>query len=221
MLRKPSSTRPPRSPESNLIRVVELIVDAIKVLAWPSLVLYGAIVFFSPLNQIVSGLATKINDANKVSIGGFSVEVEAKVRESTSPELAKSVGALSPAAIEQLMRTDRGGGITLLSSMRDEKDAKLGLPKEPRLDALRELSAKGFIAFYQPLDSFLRELRKSPKDTSLVPGSEYDWFLIQQGAASVEYRRLREQGYRLTDQGGVASDAIVKAVSELISRKAA
>jgi hypothetical protein len=219
MLRKPSNStsRPPK--ESNWIRILEVLVDGIRALAWPSLVVIALIVFYTPLQDIASNLATKLGDANKVSIGGLSLEIEAKVREQSSPELAKQVGSLSPIAIEELLRTSRSGAMTLLSIMSDSASPKLGLAKKPRIDALLELSSKGFIEFDRPVGPFLAELRSFPIDKKASEDSEHDWYLIPYAESSSNYQRFRRQGYKLTDKGKLASEAIVKAVSALLSRK--
>lgn len=222
MLKKPSFTRSrqpqPESPDRAL-RFMELAVESVKALAWPVLVLIGAIAFFAPLDQMAHGLARKIDDANKISIGSLSVEIEAKIGQSTNPELAKQVGSLSPLAIEQLMRTNHGGGVRLLSTMAGDKEPKLGLPKKAQLDALLELEAKGFLVFDQPFGPFLKKLRASPQEPSAEKNADHEWFIVREGTNSEVFQQLRLQGYQLTNKGKSASLAILKAVSELLSRK--
>lgn len=217
MLRKPSSAKSPTTSEPAWLRVFESTIDAVKALAWPALVVAVIVVFFAPIERMVNGVATKLELADKVSIGSLSLEIVQRAREAGSPELAAQVGSLSPQAIERLLLTPRTGDVILLSTTSNHPD-QLGLPKKARLDALIELSQKGFIEFREDIQVFVRDLRKLSIDARMTQTSEHDWFIIPEGAGSTTFERYRRQGFKLTDKGRIASEAVIKAVTAQLSR---
>lgn len=229
MLRKTTSL-PVQKSEPLWVRVLELCIEASKALAWPLLVLIGLVVFYSPLQDIANQLVRRLEDANKVSIAGISWEIEAKVREVSSPELAKQVGSLSTSALEQLLKTDSSGVVVLLGSRGDIADIEpdslerrvknsvtyLGLPRAG-LQGLEELESKGFIEFLQPFGAFLSKLQIQPLDRK-ESDSVYDWYSVPNN--SPQLNEFRAQNYRLTEKGLKAKTAIVKVVSSLLSQGA-
>jgi uncharacterized membrane protein YvlD (DUF360 family) len=200
------------------IQVAEIIVDIIRAIVWPVLIIAGVIVFFNPLNLVVTGLATKISDANKVSLGGLSVEFEAKVRKLADPLLTSYIVSLSPQAIEQLLNTPFNVDVTLLSNLQPDGE-KLGLPNEEKLNAFKELDKIGLLMFKEPLNPFINKIRKFARDPNNYKNDEHIYYIIPGGAMSEEYRNLADQRYHLTEKGEKASKAIVKALSELISKQ--
>jgi hypothetical protein len=205
------------SSECQYLQVAEIIVEAIKAIVWPLSIVMVIIVFYNPLNLIITGLATKINDANKVSLGGFSVEVEEKVRKFADPCLTNHIVTLSPQAIEQLLNTPYNSDFHLLVNLQTDGE-KLGLPNEEKLNALIELEKTGFLMFKYPLEPFIKKVMQFARDPTKYKDDGHVYYIIPGGVKAEEYRILTDQRYHLTDDGKKAFKAIIKAVSEIISK---
>jgi hypothetical protein len=75
------------------------------------------------------------------------------------------------------------------------------------------------IAFDEPLQGFINYVRrvgKPPIDVEHVSDDEREWFDIDPRRA--DSARLRRQGYELTDQGRLATEAITRAVASQLAR---
>jgi len=194
--------------------VLELSVELIRAVAWPAIAIVGALVFYQPLSDVARHMAAKVQDASKVSIGAFSLEVAAKAREpGNPPELASQVGALSSKAVEQLLRTPRDGAVVVASAMsRKEGESLLGIPEPKVLEALQELERAQFLEFAPPLSMFLDKLR-SFRSEGRIAGTARDWYDVPVATNQAAYLELRSARYSLTPKGRAASDAIVKAVA--------
>lgn len=216
MLRKPSSPLSRTSSHSPpaWLRVLELTIEAAKVLVWPIFALAILIVFISPIERIASGLATKLEMADKVSFGSLSLEIVEKAREAGSPDLAAQIGKLTPAAIEQLLLTPRTGDVVLPSTVGANL---LVIPKKKQLDALTELSNQGFIQFNEDISNYLADLRRHQIDRS-SKSVDRDFYIVPGGLGSPTIERFRDLRYSMTEKGRIAGDAVVKAVTAQLGK---
>ena len=201
------------------IEIGKLLVGLTGALAWPTLVAIAVVYFRKPIRAVVEGLPRKFSEAKKLSIGSLSLEIEAKAREVGQPELAAQVGSLSAGAVQQLLRTPRTGDMILVSTGNYLNKREYGLPHQDVLDSLQELEAKGFLKLKMPLLPYVQGVRRLPSSNADRTVSERDWHLSPYDADSAEDKRIREQGYSLTDRGRQAVDTIVKAVAEQLSRE--
>jgi hypothetical protein len=193
------------------IDIAKLIIEALRVLSWPLLIIFLVVVYRRPLRGFLNNLVSKFSEANKVSIGSLSLEIQEKAREVGNPELAQRVGSLSPRAVEELLLTPRDGGMGLISTSNFQGEVKYGLPKEKVMDALRELEIKRFVVFSEDLTEFLRELKTMRSDDG--GGSNRTWFRSTQPKGSPPEERFHRITYKLTDLGRQAADTIVKVVA--------
>lgn len=207
---------------STSLRMLELSVDLVKALAWPLLIVGLVAVFHQPLWQIAGNFAVKLEQANKLTVGSFSMEVAVKAREAGDPVLAEQVGSLSSAAVEQLLHTPTNADVVFTSASEDGGSTGIGVPSSPAIQALQELEKKGFLQFREPLVPFLERLRKLPAiGTGSSSLNERDWYRAPSSLDSPEVRRLRNQSYSLTERGKTAVDSIVKAVASQLPKSAA
>ena len=203
--------------ENHSIEVAKLVIEGVRALAWPVLVAVVLVVFNKPLREVVESFSTKFSQANKVSIGSLSLEVEAKAREAGNPELGRQVGSLTAQAVQQLLRTPVSGDMILLSTSEYQGKREYGLPSPEVMTALKELEKKEFLRFRKPLDPFLSELRRLPRSDTDRHDPERVWYLSSVAANTSDDRRFRDQGYSLTDKGKQAVDTIVRAVASQLS----
>ena len=204
--------------ENQSLEIAKLVIEAVRVLAWPVLIAILVILFFKPLREIAESFSLKFSEAHKVSIGSLSLEIEAKAREVGNPELGRQVGSLTPGAVEQLLRTPRSGDMILVSTSDFQQKREYGVPNQDALSSLKELEKKGFLKFRQPLEHFLAELRKLDRSDTNRGDSERTWHISPFIAESEGDKRIRDQGYSLTDKGRQAVDTIVKAVASQLTR---
>ena len=202
------------------IQIVKLIIDGFRVLAWPIFISAVLFIYRGPVWEILSSLSSKLTEAEKVSFGSLSFEIQQQAREAGDPALAKQVGALSSAGIEELLQTPRDGYEILVSSGEGKDFKKYGLPDEIIMGALKELENKGFIKFKEPIDKFLNDLNKLPKDKSAGDfASGRVWFLSGSDKNTISQELIDKEGYELTDLGKKAADAIVRVVALQLGNK--
>lgn len=203
--------------ENNSLEVAKLVIEGIRALAWPVLLGAVLIAFNSPLQTVVESFSIKLSQANKVSIGSLSLEIEAKAREAGNPELGRQVGSLTAQAVQQLLLTPVSGHMTLLSISDYQDKREYGLPNPEIMAALEELERKEFLRFQLPLAPFLKELKRMTRSDTILNDSEKLWYSASSTTDLEEERRLSEQSYSLTEKGKQAVDAIVKAVAGQLS----
>jgi hypothetical protein len=204
--------------DSQRLDSARLVHDYLRVSAWPMFAAVLLLAYRPPLGEMVASLARKLDAADKVSLGSFSLEVAAQAREVGSPALAESIGELSRKAVEELMRIPRRGSMILASTMSGRPLLEYGLPDSVRLSALQDLTEKGFIRFREDLPEYLRYVRSAAQRADNHPtDGDHIWYVISD-STRVDTARIRQQGYELTDAGRRAVEAITRAVASQLSR---
>jgi hypothetical protein len=194
------------------------IVDLLKILAWPLLVLYFFFVVEAPLLEIFRQLPNKFSQATKVTVGSLSLEIQEKAIKSGNPALAERLGKLSAQAIEQLIRTDKTGKIVLVGlGDRRRGENAYTLPPRSALNALLELEARGLIEFREDLGAFLEFFQKLPLKRETESVSDRDRFLVVGPITSQQREQLDSQVYFLTDLGHQAYEAVVDAIADQLA----
>lgn len=196
--------------------IAKLAIEALKGLAWPALVFLLVVIYHKPLRKVIESLSLKLYEAKKVSLGNLSLEIQERARELGNPDLAKQVGALSPLAVEELLRTQRDGQMILLSTYESQGKKEYGLPAPESMRALVELQQKNFIYFQEDLDMFLHDLRRLARSDT-HGSSERIWYISASPDPLLD-NRLTSQGYHLTESGKKAANAILKAVVAQLSQ---
>jgi hypothetical protein len=204
-------------PGDAMIDLLKLALEYLRVLSWPLLIVGLLAVYRPPIKRIVASLASKLEAADSLSIGSFKLEVQRRVSDLGSPELALKIGQLSFDAVEALMRTPRSGTMSLVFV--NDYGAPQGLPNEygiplqPELDGLRELEQKKLIVFPEPLDGFLSFLSSTGERKEKNPTVEADDRTWYASDSEELQKRCGEMSYGLTESGVKAVDAISKAVA--------
>jgi hypothetical protein len=194
----------------------KLVLDYVRALAWPLVLLILLAVYRPPLGRMAQSVAAKIESADKLSVGSFSVEVAEQARAVGNASLATSIGSLSTLAVEELMRTPRDGVMILVSTSSSEARLEFGLPSEERYAALTELVEKGFLSWRLAPTTFDRLVERvlTPSPTSRNQRGEQRRWLVPMGAlSSADSSSIARQGYELTDTGRKAAEAITLAVA--------
>lgn len=207
-----SSQNPPAS-----LDTPRLILEYVRVLAWPLILVAVLAVYRPPLGRMLTSLSDKFENANKVSMGSFSIEVAEQAKEVGSRELAADIGQLSASAVATLMATPREGTMMLISEFERDGEREIGLPNDSELNAMRELAEKDLLVFAEPLTEFVnyvRTLPTRPYDPAFK--SEREWYTVPPEG---DIGRLRRQDYRLTERGRAATEAITRAVAAQLARE--
>lgn len=209
-----------KSPEASPFGAARLVLDYLRVLAWPVFAAALLLTYRPPLGRMAATLARKFDAASKVSLGSLSLEVAARAREVGSPALADSIGELSEKAVTELLRLGGGGGTHRLVSTKDAFPAStFGIPDSLTLAALRELDDKGFVAFREPLPAYLDYVRSvSANEDDQRNGSDRTWLTVRDPERA-DTTRIVRQNYALTPAGARAVEAITKAVASQLARE--
>jgi hypothetical protein len=197
-----------------------LVLDYMKVLLWPLIVVGILLVYRPPIGQIFQSLSSKLEKADSVAIGSFQLEVKRTARDLGNPGLATQIGELSFNAIEALVLTPRTGSMILLSTIDRVKPIEFGLPSAPIIEGLKELETKDLIEFDIDLKDFLAEIheqgRRIPSDSS-IRAEDRQWYAFEHLSEN-QKNKFKNEGYRLTDKGKSAVEAISKAVAAQLSK---
>jgi hypothetical protein len=200
-----------------MVDLLKLALEYLKVLTWPLLIVGLLAVYRPPIKRLIASLVSKLEDADSLSIGAFSLEVQRRASDLGSPELARNIGQLSFDAIEVLVRTPRTGTMALVSV--NDYGAPQGLPNEygvplqKALDGLRELDRRKLIVFSEPLEGFLSFLSSTGERREANPtvqSNDFTWYASDNEELE---KRCRAISYSLTESGLKAVEAISKAVA--------
>lgn len=198
---------------------LNLALEFAKVLIWPFLIACVLYSYRRPIRRLLESFVDKFAAAYKVNIGSLSLEIQEHIRTATSPELARQIGTLSPSAIAQLLRVPHTGKMILLTKygQQEGRSEKFGKPTESQLAVLAELEERGLITFSpERWTNFRRHLKSYEAEPSSAPGSHRPFVITTAGRSADEIAVLREEGYELTREGRLATEAIIAAVASLV-----
>jgi len=191
-----------------------LWTELLKAIAWPLLALTFFIMFHSPIARTIALIPDKLEKADKGNIGSLSWEIKQQAKEQGGSDLAERVGTLSPAAIEELVKTPRDGSMGFVSSLSGRQNAYT-IPFESRITAFLELEAAQLLRFKDPLADWLAYVAKLPLQTDESVKLSYGRTVFAtEPLTPQQHRKLDEQSYELTPKGKQAVEAIVTAIGE-------
>lgn len=214
-----SEPEPEAPQERGFFAASKLLIELLRVVVWPLLVVVLLFVYRGPARRAFEAVATRLADADKVSVGSLSFEIREQALESGNPELAERIDDLSPGAIQMLLQiplADAEGEHLVYLPDPGEGDF-YELPPAAEMDALRELQDKGFVVFDVELGGFMQFFRgvtreQVGKDTLYFP---------RPAISSADRKRIQDQGYRLTERGRKGVEAILRAIASDLSRSTA
>jgi hypothetical protein len=214
-------TKPGVSPEELKLRYFEARVDLAKGIAWPVFALIVFVIVSYPLVQTLNKLPDRFSQLSKLSVGDLSFEIQLLASQQGLEELGKTIGELSPEAVEVLL--NRGAGRMRLIG--ESADPTLGktyysLPNEYTMNALYELETKKLLEFTIPMQEYYELMGRLGLEK--IP-NEYKPYLNQYVATRMltddELKLLKSQDYYLSELGINAFEIITKAVTEQFTIK--
>lgn len=205
-------------PERGLwIKGVEATVNLVKAVIWPALILYVFFALHVPIDQILSELPEKLSEAQKISVGSLSLEVQAQAKRTGGMELAVTLQNLSPKAVALLININRAYWAVYSLDMQERK---IFGPSPERVKLVAELQSQNLLVFSEdPLafDKFLKtlQLTKTSEGRTSEHGEEQPAeYKLTRDLTEEENKRLQREQIHLTELGASAFDSVVAAVVE-------
>jgi len=208
-------------------------IEVLKALSgWPTFGLVFLVLFYVPLRDAIGAIPDKVKQAEQIELLGVSLKSTLRVEAQKigAISLSETLPALSPRAVELLLRGVRDREESLLSySLEENLITRVWLPSPQLLDVLDELEKKGLVAVVvhngqsetagipamkQAIAALRRE--RAGHELSSTDPSRIEWKLE---------RPMRFEtpifGWRHTDLGKKAVDVILSAVSSQLTATAA
>lgn len=206
--------------KTDKLEILKLVIEFVKVLAWPVL-LAGLLVWFRhPLGTIMDQLPDKFSRASKVSLGNVTLEIiQEKARRAGLPDVAEKLGKLSAEAVEALLNIGKNTVHHIVGSDERQRDLLYTLPREGEMRTLLELRERGFLEFTEDYSNFLTFMNSLPMREDLADGGDRRVFRATGKLAPAQSERLRNQSYRLTKHGEEALDSVIQAVTEQLAKR--
>lgn len=86
--------------------MIESLMELIKALIWPSVILFIFISLKTPILLLLEQLPNMAAKASKISFSGVSLEIDHKLsREDNSPELREAMKGLTTPALKEILET--------------------------------------------------------------------------------------------------------------------
>jgi hypothetical protein len=203
--------------ENPRLKYFELTVSLIKAGAWPLLALIVLWSLRVPIGTIAHKLPDMIASADSVKFSagtaGVAVELQraaqAAARAAGRPELAQSIGDLSPAAIAELIRENMSRQIIVGNGAQPQLYT---LPTDEQFKVIFELEKKGLVEFgplpLEQFDSFVKNPPFQVEDTS----GERKVYRATRPLTPAEELKLNAEYYRLTKAGEQVYHYIVDSI---------
>jgi hypothetical protein len=195
------------------LQTIKVFIEFLKVIVWPLLVLSIFLTFRSPITEIANELPEKFFAATKLEMGSLTLEIQQQAKAAGNPELARSLGGLSPNAIRLLIELGPhyyiwiGTYDRLTSDGRQEYTMNL-----EKIDTIRELLNHKLIEFNEGMDQFL-SWTQSSRFQVRDEGSRR-FFIPTTPLTPTEEKRLTKQSYHLSRLGERAYHTVLNAVFE-------
>jgi hypothetical protein len=202
------------------------------VIGWPLFGLLFLILFYGPLHQAISAIPSKVENADQIEMFGVSLKstIRTEAKRIGESNLSETLPALSPSAIELLLRASEGPETTIVSySIEHDLITRVWLPGPQLLDTLQELEQKGLVTTSarasgkpdeQPSQEGIEKIRAGirqfqgqyrGRETASEP-ARVQWDLEKPLRFEPPYF-----AWRLTDLGKKGVDVILRAVSSQLS----
>jgi len=200
------------------LSILENSLELTKVFVWPALILVILSLFYAPIRDSLEQLPTIVSQAQKISVGSLSVEVQAQARQIGGTELASALQGLSSKAIEKVLLTGRTNVQIIGTNSNDA--TRLTLPGFDDMKAFKEVESKRLLTLRMernPVSSFA-EFETAFHNLPLAPDysdADQQTFVLKSGEVS-SIPLLRTE-YKLTPLGLAAFDSVVNAVSHQLS----
>lgn len=133
----------PETQRVESMNTAQLLLEAVKVLIWPLILVGVFFAFRDPLTATIQLIPEKLRESKKVSVGSLSFEIEERAARQGDARAVAGLRHLSEEAISLLLRSS---GQTRLLSTNDENPGYLGLWK---VDPISELVDAGLLHLFR------------------------------------------------------------------------
>jgi hypothetical protein len=137
---------------------LQAAVDIVKGLTWPVVIVFVIIFFFGPVSKIAHLLPDKLRDANKISAGGLSLEIQRAASQAGNPRLAERIGGLSENALRFLLNASSGRRGLIGTGTSGSGERRFYLPSSSEMAAIEELASKQLFECDMPLPEWRRNV---------------------------------------------------------------
>ena len=208
----------------------EIIVDLIKAMIWPILVVLMFILFYDQIFSIIEIIPSKIRQSSRIKIGDISLEIERYAKAKGNEELAVIIQDLSKDAITTLVNLGKRGHRVIIS---DDFKHTYTLPLE--LKYFKELEKKELLSANEKIkdyENYFLSLNVNKKivykenygsseeydERSVKHNFKYQRLFVQYDQLSAEQvKRLIDCSVKLTKKGLVAFEIIVEVISGIVN----
>lgn len=195
-------------PDAQNKKTFEIVVDLIKAISWPLLLVILVLCYRDSIGRIADELPELFSHAREVKVGSVSFTVEQEAQYS-NPKLAEALKGLSPEARKILLQTSLNTTHILWSKTTHDSKVSYYDAWADRDGALKELAKRNLIQFKEDPNSFAKFI----KDIGLQKaGNESNEYTATRAISSDEEQRLLAQGFFLSDLGKQAYNLIIDVV---------
>lgn len=214
----------------------ENIVDLLKAILWPIIVLFIFFSYKTELGEIIRLIPKKIETSSKISIGSISLEIDKKARSTGNEELGGIIKTLSEKGIRRLLTLGIGRYDVIVHSKiydNGKEGDSYTIPHD--WDVLQELEKSGLLKADEPLEKFLSFFKSlhpigktvylSKDDhTSTSPDETYNQKFVEltmpvSRLNADDYKRIDRFAVELSESGKLAFNIIVRVVGEQIKNE--
>jgi hypothetical protein len=188
------------------INYIDILSKIVALITWPIFLIILLVLFYSPLNRIITVFTTKIEKSYEVSVGSLTFKLQQKALESGNLELAKIIKGLSDEEIKWILKigngshrvigsNDGGSGITSKYHLGNSIESWIILQNMNLLDSnINLIDYKKYFYSLQPVNNYISKNK-----------------LTQQ-----EEQKLLKNSVHLSESGKQAYNIILSTVSEMI-----
>jgi len=115
------------SSKENNFRLFELVIELLKVILWPFIIIFLLISLQQPISDLSESLPYLITRSSEISVAGISLKVDKKLQTTTKPQLRVAASNLSKYSLIYLLDIGKygsGGGISSKSEYLSDKEKK-------------------------------------------------------------------------------------------------
>lgn len=220
VLATPAATANPAPAERTGLKVFALSVSMVKGLAWPLLLIILVFLYHDSIRKTFDELPNLISHAQKLSVGGLSVEIETQALQKGGVGLAQVLNKLSPKDIEQLLLTGTHYIIIVGTTQRTDEYT---LPNPAVMESLGNLEKNGLVKFTNreghriSLQEFEAKFKALPwakqANQDKMGDSERVTFRLARPLSQDEKFILQTE-YSVTDLGKTAFDSVITAIAQ-------
>lgn len=188
---------------------LKTIIDLVTSLVWPGIIMWVLFYFRNQIKRLLDLLPSKLNQASKISVGSFSLEIEEKLKELGMSDLTETMHTLSREAYELIIKLGNTSSYYHLISQSWSNDGTsyFSLPSDKELKFYKEIEEKGIIEFSEPLDEIVEKFKKF-KNCKKRSVPDPTWSILAVDLPEDAKEQFKNIMYNLTNKGKRIYDAM-------------